>query len=68
MKTAKVLSTAALTIVFSTLATLPAMAAEQPVSPKAEQSIQNSLPNVAILATGGTTASKGAGALALTDY
>lgn len=68
MKTAKVLSTAALTIVFSTLATLPAMAAEQPVSPKAEQSIQNSLPNVAILATGGTIASKGAGALALTDY
>ena len=46
MKTAKVLSTAALTIVFSTLATLPAMAAEQPVSPKAEQSIQNSLPTL----------------------
>lgn len=68
MKTAKLLAISVFTIALSSMSVLSASAVETPKSAKAADSVQNQLPNVAILATGGTIASRGAGALSLTDY
>ena len=63
-KTAIAFATSILLGAGASLTALPAVAADAPV--KAEQ--VKSLPNIAILATGGTIASRGSGSLSLTDY
>ena len=63
-KTAIAFATSILLGAGASLTALPAAAADAPV--KAEQ--VKSLPNIAILATGGTIASRGSGSLSLTDY
>ena len=63
-KTAIAFATSILLGAGASLTALPAVAVDAPV--KAEQ--VKSLPNIAILATGGTIASRGSGSLSLTDY
>ncbi len=68
MKPSRPLIIAAITVALSSFIAMPVTAADSPVPAKNETVVKNELPNVAILATGGTIASKGAGALSLTDY
>ena len=68
MKPSRPLTIAAVTVALSAFLAMPVTAAEPPVPAKNDTVVKNELPNVAILATGGTIASKGAGALSLTDY
>lgn len=68
MKPSRPLTISAVTVVLLVFLAAPVSAAESPVPTKYEPAVKNELPNVAILATGATIASKGVRALSLTDY
>lgn len=68
MKSSRPLTISAVTVALSALLAMPVTAAESPVPTKNESAVKNELPNVAILATEATIASKGGRALSLADY